>query len=67
MKPANSNCQLIVKIVEAKFLKDADIFGKQDPFMKVFHDGREFRTTTKDDAGKHAIWNESFTLEDIEK
>jgi hypothetical protein len=53
-------------VVEAKFIKDADFFGKQDPLMKWKHNGREFKTTTKDDAGKHAIWNETFELDALD-
>ena len=67
MKPLNSNCKITLKIIEAKYLKDADTFGKQDPMIKFKFLGREFKTTVKDDAGKHAILNESFELEDMEK
>ena len=54
-----------LRIVEAKWLKDADFFGKQDPFVKWSHFGNEMRTTTKDEAGKHAIFNEDFILTNI--
>lgn len=67
MKPVNSNCYLILTIIEATYLKDADMFGKQDPLVKFKHQGREFSTTVKDDAGKHAVWNEKFELEDMKK
>ena len=43
------------------------MFGKQDPFIRFTYDGRDFQTETKDDAGKHAVFNEVFMLEDIEK
>ena len=66
MKPLNPNCSLKLTIVEASFLKDADFFGKQDPLIKFQHRGREFRTTTAEDAGKHAVWNEVFPLEDLD-
>lgn len=67
MKPVNSNCYLVLTIIEATYLKDADMFGKQDPLIKFKHHGREFKTTVKDDAGKHAVWNEKFNLEDMHK
>ena len=67
MEQVNSNCKLRLLIGEAKFLKDADTFGKQDPFMQFKYDGKEIRTTVKDDAGKHAIFNEEFILENMEK
>ena len=66
MEP-NSNCKLKLKIIEAHFLKDADTFGKQDPYVKFVYDDREFRTSTRDDAGKHAVFNEEFVLEDLGK
>ena len=66
MEP-NSNCRMKLKIVEAKFLKDADFLGKQDPFVQFVYDDREYKTATKDDAGKHAVFNEEFMLEDIGK
>ena len=53
-------------IVEAFFLKDdADTFGKQDPFIAFSYNNTEFKTKTQDEAGKHAVFNETFTLADI--
>ena len=46
-------------------MKDADFFGKQDPFIKFTHFGREHRTKTIDEGGKHAIFNEDFILSNI--
>lgn len=31
--PLNKKCKLQITIVEAKFLKDADMIGKQDPYI----------------------------------
>ena len=66
-KPMNKKCKLDVTIIDATFLKDADMFGKQDPFIKFKYGRGEFATTVKDDAGKYAEWNEKFTLSSIEK
>jgi len=63
----NSNCKIKLIILDAKFLKDADTWGKQDPFIQFTYDGRSMKTTVKDDAGKAAEWNEEFLLEDIAK
>jgi len=30
----NSNCKVKLIILDAKFLKDMDAFGKQDPFIQ---------------------------------
>ena len=56
-----------MKIIEATFLKDDDTFGKQDPYIKFKYDHEEKKTKVKDDAGKHAVFNEVFTLENIGK
>ena len=67
LKPMNKKCKLDVTIIDATFLKDADMFGKQDPYIKFKYGRGEFATTVKDDAGKYAKWNEKFTLSSIEK
>ena len=63
----NSNCVLRITIVEGTWIQDADIFGKQDPLIQFTHNGVEFKTTIKDDAGKHAIWNEKFDLSGLDE
>ena len=64
--PANPKlnifCMLEVTIVKAKFYKDADAVGKQDPYISFMYNGKKVRTDTKDDAGKNADWNEKFCL-----
>ena len=67
MASVNDNCSLKLTIIEASYFKDADFFGKQDPLFKFTHHGRRFQTTIKDGAGKHAVWNETFTLENMKK
>jgi Ca2+-dependent lipid-binding protein len=34
-KSLNINCKLKITIENGSFLKDADTFGKQDPFVKI--------------------------------
>lgn len=56
-----------ITIVEARFLKDADMIGKQDPYV-IFKYGRgQISTTVADGAGKHAVFNELFFLSNIEE
>lgn len=63
--PLNKKCKLQITIVEAKFLKDEDLVGKQDPYI-TFQYGRILKkTTVAEDAGMHAIFNEKFLLSDI--
>lgn len=63
----NPKCMLDLTIVSATFLKDADLLGKQDPYIKFLYNGKEVETDVKDDAGKAAEWNENFCLPQIEQ
>jgi len=62
----NPNCQLRLTIKKAEFLKDADVVGKQDPYIKFKYHGREVQTEVKDGAGKKAEWNEKFLLTNVQ-
>ena len=64
-KPLNRLCTLELTILEATFARDADLLGKQDPFIKFHFGGKSYETEVKDGAGKHAVWNQEFTLRDI--
>jgi len=66
-KDLNKKCKLLVKIIDATFLKDADLMGKQDPYIKWKYGRGEFQTTVKDDAGLYAKWDESFSLNGINR
>ncbi|KAG9287310.1 hypothetical protein G9A89_008941 [Geosiphon pyriformis] len=55
--------QLVITVVDAKNLKDTDIFSKSDPYVTLSIDKtHKQRTSTKQNAGKSASWNESFTF-----
>ena len=66
-KQINKKCTLTIKIIDATFLKDADTFGKQDPYMKFEYGRGALETTVKDDAGKYALWNEQFVLHGVNR
>ena len=51
--------------MRAKFHKDADAWGKQDPFVQFRYNGKVLKTSVKAGAGKEATWNEEFTLDNI--
>lgn len=63
----NPYCLLEVIIVQATFLKDADLIGKQDPYIQFQYLGKKVRTEVKDEAGLHAEWNERFCLTQIDQ
>lgn len=64
-KPISKDSYILLNVIEGTWIKDADFFGKQDPFVTFNHNGVEFKTTVKDDAGLKAIWNQEFKLMDI--
>jgi hypothetical protein len=67
-KPTPPKPEIIeLTIVDAKFLKDIETFSKQDPYIKWKFLGNEMKTSTKDDAGKEATWDEKRVLVDIQK
>ena len=58
--------KLILTIVRATFVKNHDTFKNQDPYFKFKYNGKQFKTSVKNNAGKAATWEESFTLENID-
>jgi Ca2+-dependent lipid-binding protein len=56
---------LRVVIKSATFLRDADMVGKQDPYITFKYKDKELRTSVKDGAGKQATWDETFQLPSI--
>lgn len=57
----------MIKIVidDAKFLKDGDTFGKQDPFVEFKFGDKTLRTDVVDDGGLYAKFDAVFLLPDI--
>jgi len=53
-----------IEVVEAKDLPTS-ILDKTDPYVRITIGGKQFSTTHKDDAGKAARWNESFTIDNV--
>jgi Ca2+-dependent lipid-binding protein len=49
-----------IVIKSATFLKDSDLIGKQDPYIKFKYEGKDLKTDVKDDAGLNASWDEVF-------
>ena len=62
---ASSNATLRLTIERATFKQDADVWGKQDPFIRFTYQGQTHRTSTAQDAGKAAVWNREFTLQNV--
>lgn len=51
---------LEVEVIEGKLIRDTEIIGKMDPFVKVECQGTAYRTHTIDEGGKLPVWNETF-------
>ena len=54
--------QVIFKPQRAELLKDKDVFGKQDPYVKIKTNSGEFKTHTCNNGGKRPYWNDAFTF-----
>jgi Ca2+-dependent lipid-binding protein len=61
----NRNCKLKVIVERAEFKKDADTFGKQDPFVVIECSSYKYQTKVIDEGGKKPVWNEEFMLREI--
>ena len=61
----NPNCRLVLIVQKASFLKDADLIGKQDPYIQFAYNGKKVQTEVKDGAGLNAEWNEKFRLTQV--
>ena len=61
----NNKCKLQLTIVSGKWFADADMFGKQDPYIQWMYGKEKMQTTVKDEAGKEADWDEKFVLKNI--
>ena len=51
---------LALTVVDARFTRDTETFGKMDPYCKISTRQQQFRTATKQAAGKTPVWNETF-------
>jgi len=49
--------------VSANLTRDTETFGKMDPFTTLKYDGKDWKTTVKDSAGKTPVWNETFRIQ----
>ena len=67
MDKININCKLSITLQKASYLHDADLFGKQDPFVVIECAGKTYKTKVIDGGGKNPVWNETFELLEIAK
>jgi hypothetical protein len=58
--PFRGNLKLT--IANADLLRDTEIIGKMDPYVVVKHQGKELKTKTLKNKGKHPDWNETIML-----
>ena len=53
---------LRINVVHAKLEKDVEVFGKQDPYVKITYLGTPYKTKVHEGGGKHPVWNETFDI-----
>ena len=56
------NGDVTIHVQRAEFLKDNDLFGKMDPYLKISCGTNEFKTKVAKNKGKAPDWNETFTF-----
>jgi hypothetical protein len=55
--------ELHVRAVSARNLRDAQVFGRQDPFCKITVGHRTFQTKVHDNGGRNPVWNDKFVFD----
>lgn len=50
------------QIVDAELYRDTEVISKMDPYVIIRYGGRDVKTSTKNEAGKRPVWNETFTI-----
>ena len=55
---------LHLKIIQAEFHIDTELFGNMDPYIIIEHNKKKYQTEIKKNAGQKPVWgeSESFTL-----
>ena len=51
-----------IRILQAKLIRDTDVFSKMDPYVILYIGEYVIKTSTKKEAGKYPVWNELFTF-----
>ena len=54
---------LNITLVEARFEKDVEVFGTQDPFVEMEYRMQKQKSKTHTDGGKNPQWLESFDFQ----
>ena len=56
---------LEVQIIEARLIRDTEVFGKMDPYVLIETRMQRFRTQTMQDAGKEPTWPDEMCKIDV--
>lgn len=55
--------RLFLEVVGGRNLKNMELFGKQDPYMKLNFKAYKLRTKTHQSGGRAPVWNQTFSFE----
>ena len=53
---------LQLKIIQAKFYIDTELFGNMDPYIIIEHNKKKYQTVVKKNAGQQPVWGDSETF-----
>jgi len=48
-----------VKVIQAQFHIDTELFGNMDPYVIIEHNKKKHRTKTMKNAGMHPVWGDT--------
>jgi Ca2+-dependent lipid-binding protein len=55
--------RLFLEVTGGRNLKNMELFGKQDPYMKINFKAYKVRTKTHQSGGRTPVWNQTFSFE----
>jgi len=55
--------RLFLEVIGGRNLKNMELFGKQDPYMKLNFKAYKVRTKTHHSGGRTPVWNQTFSFE----
>ena len=58
-----SSGTLQITLVQGRLTRDVEVFGKQDPYVKMVYMGTKYKTRVHENAGKNPVWNQTFILQ----
>ncbi len=53
---------MTIKVLQGKLTRDVEVFGKQDPYIKLEYLGQRHKTKIHESGGLEPVWGDVFNL-----